>query len=155
MYFCWYHAITALVSILCANVESQKRMLLGMKTVYPFQCNQGHGVGTALNAQVSVLVIIGPHKSASNIFKRMERKTVLLHHLQCSRKLLKTATTKNQDIRVGVNMLTELATKTLLTTEEVKIWLQHLQHVKERCKEGAKQAKTTKAKKKGSMLYAF
>ena len=58
----------------------------------------------------------------------------------------------NQDI--GVNTLTELAKKTLLTTEEVKIWLQHLQHVKERRK-GAKKAKATKAKKKNNTLYNF
>ena len=49
-------------------------------------------------------------------------------------------------------VIPDLAKATLLTTEEVKMWFDHLQLVKDRCKEGAKKAKDTRAKKKG-MCY--
>lgn len=46
-------------------------------------------------------------------------------------------------------VIPDLAKATLLTTEEVKMWFDHLQLVKDRRKEGAKKAKDTRAKKKG------
>ena len=55
---------------------------------------------------------------------------------------------KQKDLELET-MIPELAKTTNLTTEEVKMWFGNLQLVKDRCKEGAKKAKDTRAKNKG------
>lgn len=55
---------------------------------------------------------------------------------------------KQKDLELEM-MIPELAKKTNLTNEEVNMWFDHLQLVKDRRKEGAKKAKDTRAKKKG------
>ena len=48
-----------------------------------------------------------------------------------------------------VDLAPKVAKKTLLSTDEVEIWFQHLQLIKERRVEGSRKAQVTKAKKKG------
>lgn len=67
------------------------------------------------------------------------------------KKAFQNAVEKNQD---PDKIVPELAKKTLLPTEEVRMWFEHLQLVKDRRKEGARKAKATKAKKKGKK-YCF
>ena len=55
---------------------------------------------------------------------------------------------KQKDVKLE-RVIPELAKATLLTPEEVKMWFDHLQLVKDRRKEGTKKAKDTKVKKKG------
>ena len=55
---------------------------------------------------------------------------------------------KQKDLELDT-VIPELAKTTLLTADEVKMWFDHLQLVKDRRKEGAKKARDTRAKKKG------
>jgi len=70
--------------------------------------------------------------------------------------VLKEAFQKAEKDKKDINdEITDLAKKTLLAVEDVKIWIKHLIDVKERKKEGAKKASMTRAKKKKGMRNAY
>ena len=64
--------------------------------------------------------------------------------------------TKAGETTISDEVITRLAMKTMLSVEEVKMWMKHLKMVQERRKEGARKASETRRKKKGkSNKYDF
>lgn len=66
--------------------------------------------------------------------------------------VLKEAFQKAQKGKKDINdQIPDLAKKTLLSVEEIKMWIKHLQEVKERRKKGAEKASKTREEKKNGM----